>query len=162
VVDDNSATTGTATGDSRVEQFRAEVAAIGLRDPVIAREQQFLRGGAAAMAIGVLWVVVAYFISHSTKNPLQQRDALVGAVFGLTIALVGGVVYLRYSIGRFLRFWLARLSFEQQHHTEAVVEALAAQAPAQAPVAELAPAPAKRATRARSTSLKARAEAKSS
>lgn len=105
-------------------RFREAMATVGRLDPVANRERLLLRGGAAGMALGVVWVAIAYFVSHGTRNPLQQRDAFVAAMFGLTVAVVSAAVYLRYSFGRFLRFWLARLSYEQQQqqHREAPVE----------------------------------------
>ena len=157
MVDQDSSTT--TADNSRVEQFKAEVADLGLRDPVVARERQFLRAGAAAMVVGVGWVVVAYFISHSTKNPLQQRDAFISAILGLTIAVVGAAVYLRYSFGRFLRFWLARLAFEQQHHTESVVGAVQA-LPASMPRPAPTPAPVRSSTKAPAKARKATKAAK--
>lgn len=115
-------------GQDRIERFRAEVAELGVRGGVAGRERVLLRLGVALMAVGVIWVIVSYFVSHSTRSPLEQRDMFVSAVLGLTIAVIGGVVFLRYSVGRFLRFWLARLSFDQERHADAVVDALQARA----------------------------------
>lgn len=123
-------------GHDRIERFRAEVADLGVRGGVAGRERALLRLGVALMAVGVIWVIVSYFIGHSTRNPLQQRDMFVSAVLGLTFAVVGGVVYLRYSVGRFLRFWLARLSFDQERHADAVVDALQGPRPAAAATRE--------------------------
>jgi hypothetical protein len=121
---DTSPAAGAPVNGDRVARFRAEVAELGLRDPVVNRERTFIRLGAVAMALGVVWVIVSYFVGHSTRNPLQQRDMVVSALFGLTLVVVGGVLYLRYSFGRFLRFWLARSAFEQAQQTEQLVEAL--------------------------------------
>ena len=33
-------------------------------------------------------------------------------------------VFVRYSVAQFLRFWLARLTYEQQAQTDRVVEAI--------------------------------------
>ena len=41
-------------------------------------------------------------------------SSIILAVFGLTLSVAGMAVFLRYSIGRFLRFWLLRLIYEQQ------------------------------------------------
>ena len=67
---------------------------------------------------------VAYGLSHSTENPLQQRDAIVVALLGVSLAVVGGAMYLRYSLAGFLRFWLARLTYEQKAQTDRVVSAV--------------------------------------
>lgn len=97
----------------RVTRFKADVAQMGLRDPVTKREQALLRLGAAGLVAGPVIAIVAYFLSHNTLNALQQRDALVIAVIGLCVTVAGGVLFLRYSLGRLLRFWLARFVFEQ-------------------------------------------------
>jgi hypothetical protein len=42
----------------------------------------------------------------------------------VSITVAGGALFVRYSMATFLRFWLARLSFEQQAQTDRVVAAL--------------------------------------
>jgi membrane protein DedA with SNARE-associated domain len=68
--------------------------------------------------------LVGYFTSHGTTDPLAQNDATITAIIGLSITVAGGALFVRYSIAQFLRFWLARLSYEQQAQTDRVVEAL--------------------------------------
>lgn len=108
----------------RVEQFTTEIADMKLPDAASSRDRTLLRVGAALMAVGVVVAIVAYLLGHGTTNPLQQRDAIVIAIIGLTVAVVGGALFLRYSMAQFLRFWLARLSWEQQAQTDRMVEAL--------------------------------------
>jgi hypothetical protein len=102
----------------RVSRFRNDIAEMSVQDPVAGRERLLLRLGALLLVAGPVWAVVEYFISHNTRNPLQQRDAMVGALFAVTLTLVGLALFVRYSLGRFLRFWLARLSFEQEQARE--------------------------------------------
>lgn len=109
---------------ARVEQFTAEIAEMKLPDSASSRDRMLLRGGVALMGVGVVIAVVAYFLGHGTTNPLQQRDAIVLALIGLTVAVVGAALFLRYSVAQFLRFWLARLSWEQQAQTDRLVDAL--------------------------------------
>ena len=108
----------------RVERFKSEIASMKLRDPSTARDRQLLRLGVALMALGVVLGVYAYSLSHGTEDALQQRDAIVVALIGVALAVVGGAVFVRYSVAQFLRFWLARLSYEQQAQTDRVVEAI--------------------------------------
>lgn len=110
----------------RVDQFKAEIAEMKLPDQASGRDRLLLRAGAVLMAIGVVLGPTAYVISHGTTNALQQRDAQVIATTGLILAVVGGALFLRYSMAQFLRFWLARLSWEQQAQTDRVVEAVQA------------------------------------
>ena len=109
---------------TRVDRFTEEIADMKLPDTASSRDRTLLRVGAALMVVGVGIGIVAYVIGHGTTNPLQQRDAIVIAILGLTVAVVGGAVFLRYSMAQFLRFWLARLSWEQQAQTDRVVEAV--------------------------------------
>ncbi|HEX2577676.1 MAG TPA: hypothetical protein VHK88_15090 [Aquihabitans sp.] len=108
----------------RVEQFKGEIAEMKLPDQASGRDRTLLRVGAVLMAVGVVLAPVAYAMSHGTTNPLQQRDALVLAITGLVLAVVGGALFVRYSVAQFLRFWLARLSWEQQAQTDRVVDAI--------------------------------------
>ena len=108
----------------RVEQFKTEIAEMRLPDPASGRDRLLLRGGVVLMIIGVITSIVGYSMSHGTDNLLQQNDAQVLAVIGLTVTVVGAALFLRYSIAHVLRFWLARLSWEQQAQTDRVIEAL--------------------------------------
>jgi hypothetical protein len=108
----------------RVEQFKQEIADMKVRDPSTGRDRVWLRLGIALMVVGLLIAVGAYFMSHGTSNPLSQNDALVLAIIGLTTSVVGGAVFVRYSVAAFLRFWLARFVYEQQAQTDRIVDRL--------------------------------------
>ena len=110
------------SGDmKRVEEFKAEIAEMRLRDPATGRDRQLLRLGVVLLVVGVVLAVVAYFMSHGTTNPLSQRDAIILALAGVTVSIAGGALFLRYSLATFLRFWLARLIYEQQTQTDRIV-----------------------------------------
>jgi hypothetical protein len=108
----------------RVEQFKQEIADMKVRDPSTGRDRVWLRVGIAFMVIGLGIVIGAYFMSHGTNNPLEQNDALVLSIGGLTAAVVGGAIFVRYSIASFMRFWLARFVYEQQAQTDRIVDRL--------------------------------------
>jgi len=99
---------------AREESFRADVAAMKVRGGVVGRERMLARLGAALLAVGVALGGVAYLLSSGTDNPLQQRDAIVVALSGVSIAVVGGAVFLRYSLGALLRLWLARQVLDRE------------------------------------------------
>ena len=108
----------------RVTEFKAEVADMRLADPALSRDRLLLKVAIALLVLGPVLGAVAYGLSHSTENPLQQRDAIVVALLGVSLAVVGGAMYLRYSLAGFLRFWLARLTYEQKAQTDRVVSAV--------------------------------------
>ena len=108
----------------RVEQFKAEIAEMGVKDPAVARDRLLLRLSVALLAAGPVLGIIAYFMSHGTENPLQQRDAIVLALIGVSLSVGGGALFVRYALASFMRFWLARLCWEEQAQTDRVVAAL--------------------------------------
>ena len=104
----------------RIEQFRAEVADMRLRDPATGLDRLLVRLGVVGLATGVGFGVAAWFISHGTRNPLQQRDAIVVALLGLTVAVVGAALFVKGALAGFLRFWMARLCYEQQAQADRI------------------------------------------
>jgi uncharacterized membrane protein len=108
----------------RVAQFKAEIAEMRLVDPSTARDRLLLRFGVALMVIGVVLGIYAYTLSHGTEDALQQRDAIVVAITGVAVTVAGAALFVRYSVAQFLRFWIARVTYEQQAQTDRIVEAL--------------------------------------
>ena len=97
----------------RVEQFTTEIAEMKLPDTATSRDRTLLRVGVVLMVAGVVTTIVAYAISHDTLNPLQQRDAIVIALIGVSVSIAGAALFLRYGLTQFLRFWLARTIYER-------------------------------------------------
>ena len=117
--------TETQTGNpDRVAQFTDDIATMRLPSSRSSRDRVMSVVGGTLMGLGVLVGIAAYFIGHGTTNALQQRDAIVLAVIGLTIAVVGTGLFVRYSLGRFLRFWLARNAWEATAQTDRLIDAL--------------------------------------
>ena len=116
------------TPSNRVDQFKADIAEMKLRDPRASRERMLLVLGVVLMVLGVVLAVVAYFQSHgasagfNTEGPAEQRDAIVIGIVGASLGIVGAALFLRYSMAQFLRFWLARVIYEQKAQTDRIVE----------------------------------------
>lgn len=100
--------------DARLEQFKAEIADMRIKDPAVGRDTVLLRVGAVLLVAGVALSVAAYLLSHSTRSDLNQRDDITIGLAGVAVTVVGAAVFLRYSLAAFLRFWLARLIYEQR------------------------------------------------
>jgi hypothetical protein len=107
----------------RIEQFRADVADMKLRDPATGLDRLLVKLGVAGLVAGPCFGVAAWFISHGTRNPLQQRDAIVVGLLGLTFAVVGAALFVKGALAGFLRFWMARLCYEQQVQTDRLAAA---------------------------------------
>jgi hypothetical protein len=102
----------------RVEQFKTDIAEMHIKDPATARDMLLLRVGAVMMVLGIVVTIAGYFLSHNTSNPLSQNDAQLVGMIGIAVSAVGGAVFLRYSLAQFLRFWLARLIYEERTQTD--------------------------------------------
>ena len=106
----------------RVEQFKRDIAEMQVKDPAAGRDRLALRGGFSLMIIGVIVAIVGYLQSHNTANPLGQRDAIIIALIGVAVTVVGAALFLKGSLSTFFRFWLARLIYEQKSQTDRIVD----------------------------------------
>jgi hypothetical protein len=110
------------SAESRADRFVRELAALKIPDPAARRAALWLRLGGALMALGPALAVVAWFVSHNTSDALVQRDAITLALGGVAGSVVGSALYLRWSLTGFLRFWLARQSFDLAEWSEREVQ----------------------------------------
>ncbi|MCK9931341.1 hypothetical protein MXD62_30105 [Frankia sp. Mgl5] len=101
----------TPTG-ARADRFVRELADLEIPDPAAGRPKTWLRLGTVLMLLGAALAVSAYFLSHTTRDPLVQRDAITLGLAAVTAAVVGSAIFLRYSLTGFLRFWMARQSHD--------------------------------------------------
>lgn len=101
-----------STTETRADRFAREVAELKIPDPAAGRAGLWLRVGVVLAVLGLALAVVAYFLSHNTSDPLVQGDAIILALVGVAACVVGSVVFLRYSLTGFLRFWMARQSYD--------------------------------------------------
>jgi hypothetical protein len=92
-----------------------------IKDPVTARDVLLLRLGAVMMVAGIVITIAGYLLSHNTSDALSQNDDQLVGMIGIAVAAVGGATFLRYSLAQFLRFWLARLIYEQRTQTDRLI-----------------------------------------
>ena len=98
--------------ESRADRFVRELAGLKISDPAAGRPRLWLRLGAALMVLGPVLGVTAYLISHRTTSSLVQGDAITVGLGAVTVTVVGSALFLRYSLTGFLRFWMARQSYD--------------------------------------------------
>jgi len=98
--------------ETRADRFVRELAELKIPDPAAQRSGLWLRLGGTLMVLGLVLGASAYFISHNTTDPLVQRDALALALGAVAGSVVGSALFLRYSLTGFLRFWMARQSYD--------------------------------------------------
>ena len=67
--------------------------------------------------VGVILTATSVSITAQTLMEMGSLQTIEGAT------VLGAAVFLRYSLAAFLRFWLARLIYEQQSQTERLLAA---------------------------------------
>ena len=107
--------------NDRAEQFKTEIAGLRLKTGRARVENLLQLLGVVLMVAGIVIALAAYGASlNVAATPGSNVDVLDSnsytplAVAGLAISVTGGFVFLRYSLAKFLRFWLLRQSYEQR------------------------------------------------
>lgn len=109
---------------NRIEQFKSEVAEAEVAAVRGERDQVFVVLGVLLMVVGIVLSVAGYFSSTNQSDPRDQNELIILALTGVAMAVTGAAVFLRYSLGRFLRFFLMRQLYEGQAHLDTVVDAI--------------------------------------
>ncbi len=120
-----TAETETGTSD-RMIRFTAEVADMKLKTGRTRTEHVLQVAGVVLMVGGIVLALGAYAASLDVAaTPGTNVDVLNSnsfealALVGVATSVVGGFVFLRYSLAQFLRFWLLRQSYDQQRAVDA-------------------------------------------
>lgn len=122
-----SDTEGARSADEadRLEEFEAELARLRVKRASSTTEQRLLLAGVVLMPLGLVLVLAGYVgASGTTEFSSQVPYLLSGGVLGIGVTIVGAALFLRYSLGRYLRFWLLRLIFEEHATADRQVDAL--------------------------------------
>lgn len=124
------------SGSPRVQEFREEIDQLKLRGGSAEGEKRLLALGVILMVAGIgLAVFGAVEVGLMGDSPADQRAYMAqGSFLGITLAIVGAALFLRYSLARYLRFWLIRSTYDQQANADRIVDAIdRASAPVDAP-----------------------------
>jgi hypothetical protein len=109
----------------RINEFRDEISSMDLKTPADENERWFLLGGIGLMAVGGLAILGGYWGASGTAILAQQLPYLIsGGVLGLGFVIAGAAMFVRYSMSRYLRFWLIRTIYEQRAQTDRVVASM--------------------------------------
>ncbi len=107
------------------ERLEAGMAEVHVPEPSADTEALLLKLGIGLPLVGVVLILAAWWQAAGTKYVADQMPMLIsGGLFGLALIIVGLGLFLRFSLSRLLRFWLARLLVEEQAQTDRLIEAL--------------------------------------
>jgi hypothetical protein len=134
---------------ARIEQFRSEISELKLRGSSSEGERRLLVLGVVLVAVGVgLAVLGAVQVGNYGGSPADQRAFMAqGSFMGLALIMAGAALFIRFSLARYMRFWLIRMTYESRANTDRIVDAIERAAglpstmgePASAPVADPVP-----------------------
>ncbi|MFM8563383.1 MAG: hypothetical protein ACKOCE_05760 [Acidimicrobiia bacterium] len=111
--------------ENRIQTFTEEIGEMKLRGARADRERWLLVIGSLALIIGVALAIVGGFQASGTQNMGDQIAFLAtGTLIGLALVIAGTALFVRYSLARFMRFWLIRLVHEHRSETDRVLDAL--------------------------------------
>lgn len=107
------------------DRLEAGVADVHVPEPSADSEALLLKVGFALPIVGVVLILVAWWQASGSKFVADQIPMLIsGGILGLALIIVGLGLFIRFSLARLLRFWLARLVVEQQAQTDRLVDAV--------------------------------------
>src|ERR1044072_7669998 len=113
------------TNHKRIEEFKQEVAELKLRTPDDGNERLWLLGGLLLPVIGLVVIIVGWLGASGEGNTAGQIPYVIsGGLLGVGLIVAGAALFVRYSMTRYLRFWLVRLIYEDRTQTDRVVESL--------------------------------------
>ena len=112
--------------DARIEQFKAEIEDLKLRGSSSEGEQRLLVLGVALAVVGLALAIYGGIqVMNSGGSPADQRAfTATGSFIGIALIIAGAALFIRYSLARYMRFWLIRLTYESRANTDRIVDAI--------------------------------------
>jgi hypothetical protein len=109
--------------NDRIERLQSEAARLDVARSG-SRDGLFQTIAVVAMVVGVVGAFVAYQASLGSDDPRDIQSFIILAIMMLGLVIIGAAVFLRYSLAKFLRFWLLRQLYEGQAHVDELVASL--------------------------------------
>lgn len=121
--------------DDRVERFKREIAELRARTSGGRGERSSGLLGAILMVVGPVLAIGSYVqatnegVGRGTTNEIllaqmNQNQAIILAIVGAAVTLVGVALFLRSALLRFWRFWMLRHLYEGRAQLDEILAAL--------------------------------------
>ena len=102
------------TASDRRAEFEAQLAEVRIKGGTAENEQRWTTIGLIVAVFGVILALIAFIVSGGQDDTRDVLSSVILALLGVGLAVLGSALFLRYSFGRFLRFWMLRLLYERQ------------------------------------------------
>jgi hypothetical protein len=109
---------------SRLAQFEDEVSKLKVTGGGANPERLGSQWGIGLTILGFVIAIISWFSAKDSASPVTALRANIFALIGVSLAVVGIIIWLRNSLTRYLRYWIIRLVYEQREQTEALVRAI--------------------------------------
>jgi hypothetical protein len=88
-------------------------------------EARALAAGTILAIAAVVLLIAGWYGAAGTLDVGEQVPYVIsGGLAGVVAAVIGSALFLRFSLGRYLRYWIIRLVHEDREQTDRVVAAL--------------------------------------
>jgi len=104
--------------------FAGELSRLKIKGGDTEPERALVFVGVVLFIVGIVLIVFALQTAHTTSDPLIQNERIILAVLGALLGLSGVVIWARYSLTRYLRYWLLRVIFEERLQQDRTIEVL--------------------------------------
>jgi hypothetical protein len=111
--------------EDRINEFTAEIAGLKTGAAKADRERWGLILGVVLLLGGLVSAIAGGFQASGAEDAGDQWAFIAtGSLIGLACVLVGVALFVRYSLAKFLRFWLVRLIHEHRTETDRLIAAI--------------------------------------
>lgn len=109
----------------RIAGFQAEIESMKVKATNGANESKLLVLGVVAGVAGLVLAVYGGIMVQNDANEFNQRAFMAtGSFIGIALLIAGAALFVRYSMARYMRFWLIRLVHESRANTDRIVRAI--------------------------------------
>lgn len=117
--------THAAPATTPVERLEQEVQTVHVPERSADAEQRLLLLSVLLPIAGLVLLGIGWFGASDTGYVADQIPYLIsGGLLGLALIIIGVGLFVRFSLARMYRLWLARVIHEQHAQTDRLVEAL--------------------------------------
>lgn len=112
--------------NQRIDEFKSEIEGLKLKGSSADGENKLLIAGLVLVGLGVVMAVGAAIRIASFGDSAGDQRAIVaqGSLLGIALVIAGAALFIRFSLARYMRFWLIRLTYESRANTDRIVEAI--------------------------------------
>ena len=87
-------------------------------------ERGLVMFGVIMFIVGIIAVLYALQGAHTSADVTVQNEKIIIAILGAFLGISGVVIWARYSLTRYLRYWLLRQIFEERLQADRSIEVL--------------------------------------